>query len=100
MTPFGVVLAPQGVIQTPNPLIGHRLLAISSVILADMGPQGVIQGSKMTHFGVPPKSPFWRVRAETRLFRLSDLAGSARTGPKGVQKRVILDPLGPLQGPK
>ena len=46
MTPFGVVLAPQGVIQTPDPLLGCGLLAISSVIWADMAPQGVIQGSK------------------------------------------------------
>jgi hypothetical protein len=59
--PLGGVLGPP---QTPDPLIGHRLLSISSVIL---DPQGPWEGSKMTHFGVPPKSPFWRVRAETRV---------------------------------
>ena len=58
MTPFGVVLDPWGVIQTPDPLIGCGLLAISSVILAPRGPGGVIQGSKMTHFGGPFWTPF------------------------------------------
>jgi len=38
-------LDPWGVIQTPNPLLGCGLLAISSVIWPDLDPQGVIQGS-------------------------------------------------------
>ena len=44
--------------QTPDPVLGLRLLAISSVILAPRGPWGVIQGSKMTHFGGPFLTPF------------------------------------------
>ena len=42
---FWTVLDPWGVIQTPNPLLGCGLLAISSVIWPDLDPQGVIRGS-------------------------------------------------------
>jgi len=54
-----------GPLQTPSrppqgPFKGAEilLLAISSVILAPRGPGGVIQGSKMTHFGGPFWTPF------------------------------------------
>ena len=35
-----------GGVQGPDPVLGHRLLAISSVIWRVWGPGGVIQGSK------------------------------------------------------
>ena len=51
-------LDPSRAPQTPFKGAEILLLAISSVILAPRGPGGVIQGSKMTHFGGPFWTPF------------------------------------------
>ena len=97
MTPFGVVLAPQGVIQTPDPLLGCGLLAISSVILAPRGPGGVIQGPKRGQNGSfwgsqndPSDRWFWPFSPPK-----PGQEGSKKGSKKG-SKPPLLDPLGPL----
>ena len=93
------LLDPSGTPQTPDPVVGCGLLAISSVILAPRGPGGVIQGSKMTHFGVPLFDPFGRSGPEMTHFTGVIWTLLARGVQKGVQKGVILDPLNDPPGP-
>ena len=91
---------PWGVIQTPNPLIGCGLLAISSVIWPDMDPQGVIQGSKRGQNG-----SFWGSQNDPsdEWFWPFSPPKPGQEGSKKGPKWVILDPFwtppGALLGP-
>jgi len=93
-------LDPWGVIQTPNPLIGCGLLAISSVIWPDMDPQGVIQGSKRGQNGSfwgsqndPSDRWFWPFSPPK-----PGQEGSQKGSKKGV-KTTPFDPSGTPQTP-
>ena len=91
---------PWGVIQTPDPLIGCGLLAISSVIWPDMDPQGVILGSKRGQNGSfwgsqndPSDEWFWPFSPPK-----PGQEGSQKGSKKGV-KTTPFDPSGTPQTP-
>ena len=88
--PLGGVLGPP---RPPDPLLGHRLLAISSVILAPRGPGGVIQGSKRGQNG-----SFWGSQndpSDEWFWPFSP----PKPGQEGSKRGSKMGHFGPLQTP-
>ena len=92
--PLGGVLGPP---RPPDPLLGHRLLAISSVILAPRGPGGVIQGPKRGQNG-----SFWGSQndpSDEWFWPFSPPKPGQEGSQKGSKKGVKTTPFGPLWDP-